>query len=220
MFAIDAFCVASSPEKAGNCVSVAVGYLRSIVAPPDRTSRLLRCVTAVKVLVASMSLLAAPSASAQTEATSEEVQAAYIHKFAGFIDWPPKYFTSHSSPIVIGVVGSDRMYELLLGVVPGRPMQGRRVEVRRLTTPEQSSGVHMVFVGKDAWGGLAAWSAASKKDAVVLTTDAPQGVERGAALGFVQAGQRVRFEASIAAAEQSGVKLSARLLAVAERVVQ
>jgi hypothetical protein len=206
--------------KAGNYVSVAVGYLRNILAPPEATSKLLQSVAAVHVLVASMSLLSATNVSAQTEVTPEEIQAAYLHKFAGFIDWPPKSFTSHSSPIVIGVVGSDRMYELLLGVVPGRPMQGRKVEVRRLTTPEQSSGVHMVFVGKEAWDGLPAWSAASRKDAVVVTTDAPQGVERGAALGFIQAGQRVRFEASIAAAEQSGVKFSSRLLAVAERVVQ
>lgn len=220
MLVTDTLCVVPVAGKAGNYVSVAMGYLRSILVPPEATSKLLRGVAAVHVLVASMSLLSAPNAIAQTEATPEEVQAAYIHKFAGFIDWPPKSFTSHSSPIVIGVVGSDLMYELLLGVVPGRPMQGRRVEVRRLTTPEQSSGVHMVFVGRAAWNGLAEWSAASKKDAVVVTTDAPHGVDRGAALGFVRAGQRVRFEASTAAAEQSGVKLSARLLAVAERVVQ
>ena len=35
-------------------------------------------------------------------------------------------------------------------------------------------------------------------------------------LDFVMADQRIRFEASLAAAERSGVKLSARLLAVAE----
>jgi hypothetical protein len=38
-------------------------------------------------------------------------------------------------------------------------------------------------------------------------------------LGLVPTGGRIRFEASPAAAERAGLKLSARLLAVAERVV-
>jgi hypothetical protein len=55
---------------------------------------------------------------------------------------------------------------------------------------------------------------------MVVTTDAPRGIDRGATLAFVHAWERVRFEVSLPAAAKSGVKVSARLLAVAERVVE
>jgi hypothetical protein len=51
-------------------------------------------------------------------------------------------------------------------------------------------------------------------------TDMAQGLERGAALVFVETESRLRFEASLPAAEQAGLRLSSRLLSVAERVVK
>jgi hypothetical protein len=167
----------------------------------------------------SVCLLFAVDASAQSAASAEDVEAAYIHKFSGYVEWPPKTFDSPSAPIVVGVAGSQRMVDLLSAVVAGRPVQGRAVEVRRLARPEQSADVQLVFVGQDAWKDLDQWAAAAKDRGVVVITDAPRGIERGATLGFVQSAQKVRFEASLPAAERSGVKLSARLLAVAERVV-
>jgi hypothetical protein len=48
---------------------------------------------------------------------------------------------------------------------------------------------------------------------------AEDGLEPGVMLNFVPIGGRVRFEAAPVAAERVGLKLGARLLAVAERVV-
>ena len=112
------------------------------------------------------------------------------------------------------------MFELVSAIAAGRPVQGRPVEVRRLPKPEPNSNVHLVFVGRGAWKDLPAWAAVSKEHPMVVATDAPQGIDRSAVLAFVQEGDRVRFEASLPAAAQSGVKLSARLLGVAARVVE
>ena len=49
--------------------------------------------------------------------------------------------------------------------------------------------------------------------------DQPAGLPFYAALNFVLVDRRVRFEASVRAAERAHLKLSARLLEVAERVV-
>lgn len=186
---------------------------------PTVACRRLRLIVALHLFIALSGLLSSLAANAQEVATAQEVEAAYIHRFTGYVDWPPSAFANAAAPIVVGVVGSDLMFELLSDVVIGRPVQGRAVEVRRLSNPAQSSDVQMVFVGKDAWEELPAWGAAAEKYAVVVTTDAPLGVENGAALAFVQKGQRIRFEASLAAAKRCGIKLSSRLLAVADRVV-
>jgi hypothetical protein len=152
-------------------------------------------------------------------ATGDEVKAAYIHKFAGYVDWPPGAFADAAAPCVVGVVGSDVVYAELLHVAAGRPVQGRTVQVRLLTRPEQAAGVHMLFIGHDAWPVARSWIAAVKGRPVVVVTDAPNGSAMGAALTFVQVNDRLRFEASVRAAEQAGLRLSSRLLAVAQRVV-
>jgi hypothetical protein len=152
-------------------------------------------------------------------ATVDEVKAAYIHKFAGYVDWPPGVFADAAAPCIVGVVGSDVVYAELLHVVAGRPVQGRTVQVRLLTRPEQAAGVHMLFIGHDAWPVARSWIAAVKGRPVVVVTDAPNGSAMGAALTFVQVNKRLRFEASVRAAEQAGLRLSSRLLAVAQRVV-
>ena len=52
-----------------------------------------------------------------------------------------------------------------------------------------------------------------------MVSDVPEGLPEGSALNFITMGRRVRFEAAPQVAERVGLKLSARLLAVAERVV-
>ncbi len=171
-------------------------------------------------LAASIGLLGASDARSQAIApTAEQVEAAYLHKFTGYVEWPPRAHVSPTSPLVVGVVGSERMFELLSAIVPGRPVQDRVVEVRRIEKPEQIIGVHLVFVGKEAWKDLAAWTSAATDKAMVVTTDAPLGVDGGAVLAFVEKDQRVRFQISLPAAELAGVKLSSRLLSVADKVV-
>jgi hypothetical protein len=191
---------------------------RPAVRPRGVTGR--RRGLAARALFATLWVCHAVGAIAQTAPpTVEDVEAAYLQKFVGYIDWPAKAFASSSSPIVIGVVGADRIADLLSATVGARPAQSRQIEIRRLSKPQDAGRVHLLFVGKAAWPDLRAWSDAAKGNAVVIATDAPHGIDEGASLAFVQVGTRVRFEASLPAADQAGVKISARMLAVAERVI-
>jgi hypothetical protein len=146
------------------------------------------------------------------------VKAAYLHKFAGYVDWPPSAFPDAQAPIVLGVAGSERIYAELARVALGRPVQGRPVSVRRVTQPDQVNLCHVLFVSRELWKDPGPWLAAARDRPVALVTDAQRGTETGAILTFVEVQNRVRFEASLPAAERAGLKLSARLLAVAEKV--
>jgi hypothetical protein len=164
-------------------------------------------------------LFGAVAGAEQSAPTADAVKAAYIHKFAGYLDWPPATFASPTAPLVVGVVGSERVFSELVGIAAGRPVQGHTLQVRRLSKPQDLGEVSIVFIGRDAWSELDAWTAAAKGKPVAIVTDAPQGAQKGALLTFVQVQERIRFEASIPAAEQAGLRMSSRLLAVAERVV-
>lgn len=154
------------------------------------------------------------------EAPIEQVKAAYLLKFPSFVDWPASAFPSATSPFVIAVSGAGDVYAALRELAPGHPLHGRPIEVLRLQRPEPTTTTHLVFVGNDRSSQLPAWVAAYAARPVVVVADTVGGLESGAALNFVEVGNRLRFEASPGAAERSGLRLSSRLLGVAERVLK
>lgn len=161
----------------------------------------------------------AATAFAQREATESGVKAAFLYKFANYIDWPANAFASPSAPLVIGVLGADEIAGELDRIVPGRNVNGHPVTVRRLKNGDSASGVHILFVGKDQ-GGAAATVRAARGQGALTVTESDQGLESmGSAINFVTAGERVAFEISLDSAEKSGHRISSRMLAVAKRVV-
>lgn len=152
--------------------------------------------------------------------TPDEVKAAYVHRFAGFVEWPAASFSSVDAPIVVGVAGGAGVHRELSQIVAGRLVQGRAMLVLELGEPREASAVHVLVIGRSAWKRAGDWIAASKGLPVLVVTDMPQGLERGATLAFVEVDSRLRFEASVPAADQAGIRLSSRLLSVAERVVK
>ncbi|HZE91172.1 MAG TPA: YfiR family protein, partial [Rhizobacter sp.] len=48
-------------------------------------------------------------AQADNSSAESQVKAAFLYKFLNFVEWPPQSFASGDSPIVIGVVGADRI---------------------------------------------------------------------------------------------------------------
>jgi len=161
----------------------------------------------------------AASALAQREATESGVKAAFLYKFANYIEWPPNAFASPSAPLVIGVLGAEDVAAELDRIVPGRNVNGHPVAVKRLKNGESAAGVHILFLAREQGGGAAAVRAAREQGALTVT-EAERGLESlGSAINFVTGGERVAFEVSLDAAEKSGHRISSRMLAVAKRVV-
>ena len=161
-----------------------------------------------------------PTAAQPAPPTADQVKAAYLHKFAGYVDWPDKAFRDPAAPFVIGVVGARDVLAELTRLVAGRSLLGRPIEVRRLPAAGPANDVQVVFVGADVGvEATAAILAAYRGRPVITVTDTPRGLDAGAVLNFVERDRRIRFEAAPSIAELGGLRLSSRLLAVAEHVV-
>ena len=164
-----------------------------------------------------LSLWAACAAHAQG-ASEATVKAAFLYKFAGYVEWPLAAFAQPESPLVIGVMGADEVASELEKLVPGREVNARRVAVRRVREGEPLRGVHLLFVGR-AEPSLPAVLRSAQQQGVLAVTDAERGLEAGSAINFVQVDDRIGFEVSLEAAERSGLRISSRMLAVARRVI-
>jgi hypothetical protein len=181
------------------------------------TTRVARLVVLATLLFTAM----APSAHAQrVEATEASVKAAFLHKFAGYVDWPPSAFAAPDTPFVFGVVGNEEVANELAKVVAGRQISGHPVVVRRVRENEPLRGIHAVFVGRAAADRLSTLIRAAQQPALLIVTETERGLEAGSAINFVVADDRVGFEVSVDAAERNGLKISSRMLAVAKRVLQ
>lgn len=166
-------------------------------------------------LLAAVLAILAPLALAQPELEAA-VKAAYLYKFAGYVEWPASALPSGNAPLVIGVAGADAVFAQLEAMLLRRTVNGRPVVARRLREGDPTEGVHVLYAGAALAGS--AWLRALRGRPLLLVSDAPEGLREGA-LNFVIVDGRVRFEASLPSAERAGLKLSSRLLAVAERVV-
>src|SRR6185436_15632555 len=102
------------------------------------------------VLLAGAAAWPGPGAPAEEEpaALEQRVKAAFIYKFASYVDWPAAAFARPDSPLTIAVVGSDTVAGELVQAVAGRKLNERPIVVKRLKPGEPLDGVHIVFVGR------------------------------------------------------------------------
>ena len=169
-------------------------------------------------IVATAAALVACLAHAQREAPEASVKAAFLYKFANYIEWPANAFPSPGAPLVIGVAGSGEVASELERIVPGRSVNGHPVTVKRVREGESPRGLHFLFIGRDH-AAHAAMLRAAREQSVLAITETDRGLEMGSTINFVTAGDRVAFEVSLDAAEKSGHRISSRMLSVARRVV-
>lgn len=150
-------------------------------------------------------------------ATVEAVKAAYLQKFPLFAEWPPGSFADATSPLVVGVVGSDEVFRELSRQAVGRTVAGRPLLLKRLLRADPSDPPHLLYLGPDARPAPAALEALLSRH-VLTVRDVAAGPPTGAVVNFKIVDSRVRFEVSLDAAQKAGIRLSSRLLQVADRV--
>jgi hypothetical protein len=151
----------------------------------------------------------------------ERVKAAFLYKFAAYVEWPADTFLDPGSPIVIGVAGADGLASELEQAVVGRQIGARPLEVRRLGRGESASDCcQILFVGASHERGRAAQLLAHAQGRPVLTvTDAVTEHPKGSIINFLAAEDRIRFDISREAAERNGLQLRSQLLGVARQVI-
>lgn len=156
---------------------------------------------------------------AQAPGTAKEsaVKAAFLFKFAGFVEWPPEAPAGPGTRLLIGVIGSDAVAADLEQIIQSQPADGSAAVLRRLREGDSAAGLHILFIGAGRDTRVRE-IAAAVRGPVLIVTEQEDGLRLGGILNFVVDGGRVRFTASVPAAEAKGLRLSARLLAVAQSV--
>ncbi len=166
-------------------------------------------------------MLAWPQARSTPAVTALEsqVKAAYLYKFAGYVEWPEASFARPDAPLLIAVAGNDALATQLERIVSGRSVHGHPLQVRRVQGADDLAGAHILFIDGGVERGLAsALLAAARGHSLLTVSDGSDALAHGVMIGFVVANDRLRFDIALRQVAPSKLKISARMLAVAHRV--
>ena len=173
----------------------------------------------IRRLVVVLACLALPAFGQANRTAEAQIKAAFLYKFGGFVEWPVKAFERADAPFTIGLLGADGVAAELEQVAPSRSVQGRPIAVRKLKRGEALTGLHMLFVGSSEAARLAEVLGAAKGLPLLVVSESDDALAQGSMINFVAIEGKVRFDVALPPAEQGHLKISARLLAVARKVI-
>ena len=169
------------------------------------------------ILLALTALLLGGGAAAD-EPLELAVKATYLYKLAPFVSWPGSAFADGAAPLVICIQGKDPFGPLVDRAVAGQRIEGRPVLVRRLPKVDSASGCQIAYIGGSDIQPEAAALRDIGKAPVLTVTDQERGAGAPGDVHLVLMEGRVRFVIDNGQAQQQGLAISSKLLALALKV--
>jgi hypothetical protein len=152
----------------------------------------------------------------ETAISEDAVKAVYLHRFAGYVEWPEQALSAPT--FTIGVMGSEAVKTQLERLLPSITLQGRPAAVRTVSARSDLNGIAILYVAPGRLAAARQLLAAAASRPVLIVTDDTEGLRAGGVINFLRVDRNVRFEVSQTAANRSGLKIDAALLGVAVRV--
>ncbi len=154
----------------------------------------------------------------QAEVIEQEVKAAYLFKFGGFIEWPDQKSTSQSKVFTIGVIEEDSVADALARIATGRMIKGRPVAVRKMRRNDPVADLNVLFIGRLNNPRINEILARAREHSILTVTESADALALGSMINFLTIGGKLRFEVAPKNALLSKLSISARLLAAAYKV--
>jgi hypothetical protein len=182
-----------------------------------------RRVLAAVAVVVGVIMAGMPAVLSQAPPPENQVKATFLYNFAQFIEWPSKAFATPESAFTMCVTG-DPIERALKNTVEKQKIDGRPFIVRRLAPSDNLRGCHLVYVGRmEARRSMEIIAEASRIFAadglpILTVADSADFINIGGMIRFTESRGRVRFQINPDAAERVSLRVSSRLLRVADVV--
>jgi len=144
------------------------------------------------------------------------LKAAYLYKFATYVEWPEGAFRDAASPFVIGILGPNPVGADLQKIAKVKKINGRKIEVRNYEQAKEVRDCHILFMTRALKSETqqAAIKLLSGRN-VLFVGETPDFLKQGGVFDFVIQENRIRIYISKSAYEREGLKPSAQLLRIA-----
>ncbi len=145
------------------------------------------------------------------------IKAAFLYKFAKFVDWPAKAFPNDRTPLTICILGKEP-FGAALETIKDKKVRGRKLVIQRLARLEDLKQCHILFISASEEKRLPELLSTIKGKAILTVSDMKGFAHCGGIINLVTIEKKIRFEINLDAAHLAGLKISSKLLKLAKIV--
>lgn len=144
------------------------------------------------------------NASAQTSIT--KIQSLYMYNFIKNIQW-----SNVSDQYVVGVFANDAQVKEIAAVLGIRDFNGKKITVKKITSPLQASNCHLVYVSSSNAGTVKKIKESANLKNTLIVSEKGQ-LNNGASIAFVLENSKLKFKINESACNASGLQVSKGLI--------
>lgn len=146
------------------------------------------------------------------ERPMHEVYSMMVFNFTKYVQWPDHTATGE---FVIGVVGSDDVYNTLTIWYGGKPRGTKTYVIKKFNSASEISDCHVVFIDKSKSGEFENINEKLKGKGTLVITDKNGLGVKGSSINFKTIDNKLKFELNQKAIETANLKVSGALSSMA-----
>lgn len=158
-----------------------------------------------------------------------KLKAAFINRFAMFIDWPAEKNPEEDDPYIIGVIGEDP-FKKHLDDITSKPIRGRSVVIERFAgmSIKEDSGkhpkideirkCHILYISTSEKKSVGLLIDQLKDHNVLTISDMSDFIDHGGIIQFINEDQKVRFAINLKIAKAENLEIRSKLLRLAKDI--
>jgi hypothetical protein len=167
-------------------------------------------------LVIALGMAAASTMFGQVE--EYRVKAFFLYNFARYVEWPAQAFHGPTDPIVICILGQNPFGTALEQAISGKLIGDRALAIRQVSGVQPGSSCHILYVSAAERKRFRSAAATLRGVGVLTVGEAPGFASEGGVINFKLEEGKVRFEINMDTAGQEGLRISSKLLSLAQIV--
>jgi hypothetical protein len=157
-------------------------------------------------------------AGARGEVEEYQLKAAVVFNFAKFVEWPPQSFRNSGDPIAVCVLGQNPFGHWLEDTLAGKIVDGRGFTLRQAPDAQEAGRCQIVFVSSSERKRFRVVLLGLKAEGVLTVGDTPGFAGLGGVVNLRLEDETVRMEVNVEVARQKNLKISAKVLSLAQIV--
>jgi len=167
------------------------------------------------LMAALLGALAVSSYAGEVAPSEAQLKAAFLLNFPKYVDWPASAFSQPDSPIIVGIFGDDPVAAEFATMSAGKAVDGRPIQLLRVTTPDQCRGCHVLFIHAGEDHKLPEILSAVRGANILTVGESDEFLNQGGMINLARHDRRIQLEVNLDATRQTELKISSKLLALA-----
>jgi hypothetical protein len=141
-----------------------------------------------------------------------------LYNLTNFVEWPNSAYEDRLAPVSLCILGQDPLASSLVSTIHNETNNGRPVAIRQLPSDKEIRGCQILYISLSERKITAHIFSTLNGSCILTVGEMTQFAARGGIIQFSMEDQHVRFDINLEAASRAGLKISSKLLALAQIV--